>query len=141
MPLDLTSAPPGVTEYAETLRGKTNAELFADVRAVEETAFVGGADIQNGEEHWKLRCDLAELERRLAGWLGTDGLPKYEKVRPCPKCGFTGANGEAAASTKFCPGDVNDNRKVCHGREAEHLHRKCGNCSYEWLEACAGPAG
>lgn len=144
--LDLTAAPPGMAEYAETLRGKTNAEIWREVFSISENLRIGileGEPIEfvGSEEAWKLRCDLAELERRLAGWLGAEGLPKYARTLPCPKCDFAGASGEAAASTKFCAGGASDNRKICFGREAEHLHRKCGNCSYEWLEACAGDTG
>ncbi len=129
--LDLTQAPDGIAEYAETLRGLSDREVFDRVSEIEHVAFIGGADIQGGDEHWKFRCDLAELERRLGGWLGVTGLPGYGPQNGCPKCG----SQRETVSTRYCVGGVGDNRKLCYGREEEHFHRGCPRCGYEWLEA------
>lgn len=51
-------------------------------------------------------------------------MDKYEKGRPCPKCGH-------GAGTVWHHG-ADDG---CELENAEHMHRQCSNCQYEWAEA------
>lgn len=64
-----------------------------------------------------------------------DKLPAFTGVDAgCPKC------GEGGVKTIFCRGHA----PQCGYRGTrEHLHRECGCCGYDWIEACkddaAGP--
>jgi hypothetical protein len=58
----------------------------------------------------------------------TMALPRYDFSSPCPKCGLSGIS----ASSKFCTG-----RTGCgFGAPREHIHRTCGRCKHDWVQAC-----
>jgi hypothetical protein len=135
--LDLTKAPPGIAEYAKGLPNLSGEDLWQRVwQAVAELA----EGIVEPDVVWLLWADLEELRRRLSPWLKWIGgevqpLPMFSREHCCAKCGAEAAH----ITTHYCRG-WSDEKAVCWMRpeaEAEHMHRKCPECGYEWLEACA----
>lgn len=56
----------------------------------------------------------------------TGPLPPFDPRARCPKCGFN------RVATRFCAGRTID----CLIRVLrEHLHRRCGRCGYDWIQA------
>lgn len=68
-------------------------------------------------------------------------MPKFGEVTSCPKCGYDPAGTIRTIATRppifkvrYCgPRDPLKNCSVNVG-SAEHLHRWCLRCAYEWLE-------
>jgi hypothetical protein len=54
-------------------------------------------------------------------------MEKFDKTRPCPKCG----NAGAATGVEYHAA----NEEYCDLESGEHMHRNCHNCRYEWAEA------
>ena len=74
------------------------------------------------------------MSETLASLTGAGALPPYNDQKPCPKCGAWGGR----VRTWFCDGRRSMARassSACYGEAREHLHRKCPQCQYEWLEA------
>jgi hypothetical protein len=51
-------------------------------------------------------------------------MENYDIQRSCPKCGHV-----ATATVWHHPADS------CDLEPAEHMHRQCSQCQYEWAEA------
>lgn len=63
-------------------------------------------------------------------------LPPFEFRAHCPKC------GHKEVGTAYCDGySLRQYHSPCENlsERAEHLHRHCCRCGYEWLEACMEP--
>lgn len=71
-----------------------------------------------------------------------NALPPYDPDRACEKCGQV-----EEAGTRYCGGPLpysptwnqTCERAVVRHIDVEHLHRICGRCGYEWLEATFVP--
>lgn len=65
-----------------------------------------------------------QLLETMESW--ADPLPAYSGATTCAKCAST------AVATRYCKGW---HRGDCSKRKYEHIHRDCGTCGFDWLEA------
>ena len=61
-------------------------------------------------------------------------METFDKDRPCPKCGATGAAVQHHAAGKRKYNQMGTDVGVCLTGD-EHMHRTCQVCKHEWAEA------
>lgn len=60
----------------------------------------------------------------------TQNYPKYDKIRPCPKCGNDIVTHHWHEEIASCVTKLSFT--------GDHIHRICGECGFEWAEEPLG---
>lgn len=62
-------------------------------------------------------------------------MEKYNPNAECIKCGGN------LIDVYYCNSHTPNRYAKCYKIETDHLHRRCGKCTYEWIEECLGIKG